>query len=207
VKEQLFKFVTNSSEILIDFHYEDKLLQIVEILNSQEGISESEVIRKGDSNFGSRGIASTDRLNVFKESLKSSFVNTFGNSLTQNLTDAKLDNNLMKPAHDISDNFEKNSKNGVQNCYKLKIPNTIPNHNLLHDGDRKPSLGCDARSFEGGFAKAKFNLKGEMDKDLSFTKGDIIEIHARNPNGWWVGKNLRTGLSGYFPTTFIEVIE
>ncbi len=207
MKDQLFTFVTNSSEILIDFHYEDKLLQIVEILNSQEGINESEVIRKDDSNFGSRGIASTDRLNVFKESLKGSFVNTFGNSLTQNLADAKLDNNLMKPAHGNSGNFEKNSKNVLPNWSKPKTTNSMPNHNLQRDVDRKPSLGDDARGFEGGFAKAKFNLKGEMDKDLSFTKGDIIEIHVRNPNGWWVGKNLRTGLSGYFPTTFIEVID
>eukprot|EP01156_Anaeramoeba_ignava_P022722 Anaeramoba_ignava/c20978_g1_i3.p2 GENE.c20978_g1_i3~~c20978_g1_i3.p2 ORF type:complete len:137 (-),score=53.83 c20978_g1_i3:94-504(-) len=40
---------------------------------------------------------------------------------------------------------------------------------------------------------------------MSISKGDIIEVIAKNPNGWWYGS--LNGLKGYFPSNYTKPFE
>jgi len=193
VKEQLFNFVTNSSEILIDFHYEDKLAQIVDILNKQEGLNESEVIRKEDSSYSGNSQILKDK-NIFNQSLGNP-LNTFGSSLTKHLSEAKKDSSLAKPPSENSQSDERNAKSAP-----IYHPKQTPQSETTAQ-DIEEQAACLM------IVRAKCTSKKQLEKDLSFVKGDVIEVYVKHNNGWMVGKNLRTGQSGYLPITFVEPID
>jgi hypothetical protein len=192
VKEELFNFVTNSSEILIDFHYEDKLSQIVDILNKQKGLNESEVIRKEDSSYSGYGHILKDK-NVFNQSLGNP-LNTFGSSLTNHLSEAKKDSGFSKPAENT--HIDEKQINSITICHSKQVQK---NETAFQEDEENASCLMIVR--------AKCTSKKQVEKDLSFVKGDVIEVYVKHNNGWMVGKNLRTGQSGYLPITFVEPID
>lgn len=57
------------------------------------------------------------------------------------------------------------------------------------------------------FVRAIYNYKAEIDKDLSFNKGDTIEVMEVHKNGWCVGRNIKTTKKGYFPSNFVKPLE
>lgn len=38
---------------------------------------------------------------------------------------------------------------------------------------------------------------------LELKRGDLIIVHKKKSSGWWLGKNKTSGLSGYFPGSFV----
>jgi len=44
----------------------------------------------------------------------------------------------------------------------------------------------------------------DQDEEIDFMEGDKIEVHFKGDNGWWVGRNTRTGNSGIFPGGYVE---
>jgi len=54
--------------------------------------------------------------------------------------------------------------------------------------------------------RALFDYTGNVDqRQISFSKGDVITITNQYQNGWWAGE--LNGALGYFPATFVEVID
>ena len=51
---------------------------------------------------------------------------------------------------------------------------------------------------------ALYNYDGQGDNQLCFDAEDIIEVLAMDGSGWWAGRVLRTGDTGYFPSNFVE---
>lgn len=56
-------------------------------------------------------------------------------------------------------------------------------------------------------ARALYRYEGQDARDLSFEKDDRVAIHEYMNADWWMGKNLRTGQEGIFPTNYVAVEE
>ena len=42
------------------------------------------------------------------------------------------------------------------------------------------------------------------ESELSMAVGDVLEVLSEDTSGWWQGVNRRTGLEGWFPSTFVH---
>lgn len=52
-----------------------------------------------------------------------------------------------------------------------------------------------------------YEFQGRTEGDLSLVKGEEIEILDDTVDGeWWFGKSLKTGLTGYIPSNYIEPV-
>ena len=49
---------------------------------------------------------------------------------------------------------------------------------------------------------AAYDCQGQRAVDLSFVRGDIIQVLFRDNDNWWLGK-LSNGQEGYFPSNFV----
>jgi len=58
---------------------------------------------------------------------------------------------------------------------------------------------------DGAVGVALWDFNGERETDLSFSKGAMITIIQRFPNGWWEGE--LNGVIGDFPCNFVEIEE
>ncbi|KAK4296966.1 hypothetical protein Pmani_030570 [Petrolisthes manimaculis] len=56
-----------------------------------------------------------------------------------------------------------------------------------------------------GRCKALYDYEANMYDELSIRTGDIINIHEKQPDGWWVGELDNT--VGIFPATYVEEID
>ncbi|CAI4211098.1 unnamed protein product [Parascedosporium putredinis] len=56
-------------------------------------------------------------------------------------------------------------------------------------------------------ARALYRYEGQDARDLSFEKDDRVAIHEYMNADWWMGKNLRTGQEGIFPTNYVALEE
>lgn len=53
--------------------------------------------------------------------------------------------------------------------------------------------------------KALYNYTANLYDELSLNPGDIINIHDKQPDGWWLGE--LNGVVGIFPATYVEEIK
>ena len=51
-----------------------------------------------------------------------------------------------------------------------------------------------------------YEFQSRTDGDLSFAKGEEIEILNNSDGEWWYGKSLKSGQTGYIPSNYIEPI-
>ncbi|OUM62569.1 hypothetical protein PIROE2DRAFT_44160, partial [Piromyces sp. E2] len=49
--------------------------------------------------------------------------------------------------------------------------------------------------------EARFDFNGQDDSQLSFKKGDIIQVISRLDSGWWDG--ICNGQRGWFPSNYV----
>ena len=73
-------------------------------------------------------------------------------------------------------------------------------------GKQKPPMP-PARQISLVAAKALYDYEATNEGDLALTNGDIISVTEQNDNGWWKGRNNRTGESGYFPGNYCELLD
>ena len=50
---------------------------------------------------------------------------------------------------------------------------------------------------------ALYDYKARTTEDLSFKKGERMEIINNKDGGWWEAKSLTSGVSGYVPSNYI----
>lgn len=53
-----------------------------------------------------------------------------------------------------------------------------------------------------GRCRAMYNYQPKLYDELELEPGDIIEIHTKEENGWWLGA-LKNRV-GIFPATYVE---
>jgi len=56
----------------------------------------------------------------------------------------------------------------------------------------------------GPTRQAAFEYAATEAGELSFARGDVIEVLAEDASGWWQGRNLRTGAVGSFPSNYTQ---
>ncbi|XP_047739333.1 nostrin [Hyalella azteca] len=56
-----------------------------------------------------------------------------------------------------------------------------------------------------GRCKALYDYDANMYDELTIRTGDIIQLHRKQPDGWWVGE--LDGNTGIFPATYVEEID
>lgn len=62
---------------------------------------------------------------------------------------------------------------------------------------------CQSMSEQQVLAVAKYNFHGEQEGDLTFLKGDRIEIVSRSDSGWWLGR--LNNMIGAFPCNYVQI--
>jgi hypothetical protein len=50
--------------------------------------------------------------------------------------------------------------------------------------------------------QAAFDYAATEAGELTFAKGDVIDVLQEDPSGWWQGRNTRTGAVGAFPSNY-----
>lgn len=53
--------------------------------------------------------------------------------------------------------------------------------------------------------KARFNFQQTNEDELSFNKGDIIQVTRQEEGGWWEGSV--NGKTGWFPSNYVKEIK
>ncbi len=46
-----------------------------------------------------------------------------------------------------------------------------------------------------------------LDDELSIRVGDVIEVHEKQDDGWWMGRMKSNGQVGIFPATYVQEID
>lgn len=54
--------------------------------------------------------------------------------------------------------------------------------------------------------RAKFDYTAQHSDELSFEKGDIIDIREKQDNGWWIGTRRGGSTEGLVPSNFVEAL-
>ena len=55
---------------------------------------------------------------------------------------------------------------------------------------------------------ADYEYIGEDDSQLTFKEGDrIVVLEQDEPTGWWTGRLEKSGVEGYFPSTYVKPVE
>ncbi|KAL0126494.1 hypothetical protein PUN28_005093 [Cardiocondyla obscurior] len=52
--------------------------------------------------------------------------------------------------------------------------------------------------------RAIYQYSANLNDELSLTPGDLITVHQKQPDGWWIGECR--GRTGIFPATYVQVI-
>lgn len=110
---------------------------------------------------------------------------------------------------DIYDNPSSRSRrhNDDMNNLNLKFSNTRLSGNgpVRPSSASKPNFG-GAPKTNAHQAIALYTFKGEQSGDLSFKKGDVIDILQKSATSddWWTGRN--NGSTGIFPANYVELI-
>ncbi|KAG5458510.1 MAG: SH3 domain-containing protein [Olpidium bornovanus] len=70
-----------------------------------------------------------------------------------------------------------------------------------------PSMFVEAKANTGqtGIARAVYDYDESCPGELSFRRGDLIEVlDTTISTDWWEGRNTKTGRTGQFPTAYVE---
>lgn len=104
----------------------------------------------------------------------------------------------------IGSNFYQNTTEVIQqngeSCSNGFIKNITHNGKLANTGIVDPTAQATVLSR----CKALYNYAPKLYDELELRPGDIIEVHAKQEDGWWLGA-LRNQI-GIFPATYVEEI-
>ena len=126
-------------------------------------------------------------------------------------------------ASEDSSNFISNSKDSY--CENNRSPNSKlenPQRNLLSppNANNKQNANLDASNncksqqasttkYSNKIVIALYNYFANDEGDLSFRKGDRLQIMDDSDPDWWLAKHLNTSQKGYIPMNYVvsEIIE
>ncbi|BHF76723.1 hypothetical protein SprV_0501982200 [Sparganum proliferum] len=53
---------------------------------------------------------------------------------------------------------------------------------------------------------ARFDFEATEAEELSFRRGDVIEVLGREDENWWHGRLTRSDKTGLFPANYVDII-
>lgn len=54
---------------------------------------------------------------------------------------------------------------------------------------------------------ARFDFVASETEELSFNRGDVIEVLSKEDENWWRGRIHSTGSTGLFPANYVETLQ
>lgn len=180
LKHKIITFLDESQETLSELNFTNKLLPILETYQEQQQQLRQQTHQQKEVTI-TKEIEQTvvPSRSTLKEKINV-FKETLNNSLNSSITNSQ-----------------------VQYMSSMKKQINIL-FNLNCSGNEGNDIGDNTKP---RFVRAMYQYKGEIEKDLSFSKGDIIEVLEIHTNGWCTGKNVKTSKQGYFPANFVEPIK
>lgn len=102
-------------------------------------------------------------------------------------------------------NIEKALVNGTAHLYQNSAELQQEQHNtaISNEASNGP-INAAATVVVLGRCKALYNYTPKLYDELELNPGDIIEVHAKQDDGWWLGA-LKNQV-GIFPATYVEEI-
>ena len=58
-------------------------------------------------------------------------------------------------------------------------------------------------SKKGAIVVALYNYQGSEHGDMTFVKGDVMEIVDDTDPDWWLAKNINSGATGHIPRNYV----
>jgi len=124
---------------------------------------------------------------------------------------------LMSVVNDLDYSIRTTIKSSVLNLVHYEMITTeqeLDDLNTVHVSTERydPTLETNKMSKALGYetkqrkiyAIALANYDGNDPHDLSFSRGQLIEVIRQHPSGWWDGDTF--GRKGIFPMTYVEII-
>lgn len=87
-------------------------------------------------------------------------------------------------------------------CYSWTGPNIRPNGPTLPVPPEQDSLSSTAKVFV-----ALYDYDARTDEDLSFKKGEHLEIINDTQGDWWLARSKATKQEGYIPSNYVAKIQ
>ncbi|XP_043222080.1 uncharacterized protein LOC122381678 [Amphibalanus amphitrite] len=97
-----------------------------------------------------------------------------------------------------SDSDELNTEDSPPESTSVSAVTSPPTAEPTCDPVKDPPEGAPCRDRY----QAIYDYKANMNDELTIRAGDVIEVHDRQPDGWWLGE-LR-GTIGIFPATYVR---
>ncbi|XP_051993952.1 rho guanine nucleotide exchange factor 7-like isoform X2 [Xyrauchen texanus] len=85
------------------------------------------------------------------------------------------------------------------NCLSTHSRSSRHKYNQFRSLDMSENSGLHV------LVKAKFNFQQSNEDELSFSKGDIIQVTRQEEGGWWEG--TLNGKAGWFPSNYVKEIK
>ncbi|XP_072552576.1 tyrosine-protein kinase Blk [Salminus brasiliensis] len=85
---------------------------------------------------------------------------------------------------------------------KHKVKGNVNNHSAATNKSHPRQHGQHAADYDEDIVIAQHDFKPTNESDLSFKKGEKLQIIQENGD-WWLAKSLLTGDEGYIPSTYV----
>ena len=108
-----------------------------------------------------------------------------------------------------SDFDEFSSQDSDGDCSSHSVIQCSPNSSTNSNSNAKKNTTSSAAPGSStapsvGKCRALYSYSANMYDELSIQPGDMINIHDKQPDGWWLGE--LDGTVGIFPATYVEEI-
>ena len=94
---------------------------------------------------------------------------------------------------------------------KHKVPDVNASDNKLNNQapeERPPELPAEPVQSDIKVYIALYDYDARTDEDLSFNKGDYLEVKAENCQfDWWTATSRSTGKTGYIPNNYVAEVK
>jgi len=218
IQNQFVDFFEKNAVIVEQFELQADLLSIIEKFESSK-FADRYNVQKDEDDYNKDFIAAKhDYNNSCQLQSTSKKLNSSTNSNDVGInSNYNINISLVLKDQNTSESIESSICSAAKNNFKLKsffkndiIGDQISSLNSSAQEDILGSLGDNSlsivttnRTGDETSVVAAYDFNAEKDSDLTFEKGDRIQVLERQLNGWWVGRNIRTLKCGYFPSNFI----
>lgn len=211
LKDRLLEFLGSIQELILANNVEEKLMDVINIIEEQAAAKEQLSSRGGEVRYGSgnggMNPAVRDRINVFKESMNNSLSGSWHSSLTKQMNSGRMEESNASVANVIRElERPKRSPSFGDTPRFTSEPQKLdvgPEPQAARPTMDRP--GLEVKQIQ--FVRARHNFTKQKASDLSLKKGELIEVLQKSPTGWWTGKSLETGAIGNFPLNLVEILE
>lgn len=230
IKAKMVRFLHLNSETLDDLGVNELLLKLSEVSEETKKVSKPSPKKKSRSPSKQRGARRESGTKVEPVSSKLEASDTIpegglnkswqsssggkNNSYNINInlilneesmiSDANQSNSVVATAN-LNASVQSNVLRGFDQ--ELGLEQTEHSESLLAADSLMYSASERLRLDEScELCRACYPFQRQNDGDMNLAKGDIIQILAKSPTGWWTGTNRRTGECGQFPSNFVQVV-